>query len=284
MAQSRTFKLLCVTLLSLILSLAADSRSAGLSDQVSVKLVLSDSTYLVGQDVLAEVTIVNLTRDTLRIPAIDSPKTSDFIGNNGIEIFAQHIHVDGRGTPTTLLAPSETLVFVSSVSYHFLPHPDTVANSHSPAVSVGSNRVHFQIGGQIKSNEASFELVAPAGDEFTVYSKIHEAFRVPRVRDWSDKFDKWDTLIREYPETRYKRSILRRMIECAQILDDDKRGADASTRFLMAFPDDFEVGVGLHQLKWRLPKAEYQQFLKKLISEFPGSRAERAANVALSKE
>jgi len=273
--HTRIFALVVISALTLL----AGSAPAQ-SQRLNLEIGLSQTQYLRYEPIYVDVTLTNLTSDTVRTIVMDpaaghhsldieliNDKGDTFKYSGGIETLTPAF---AEGVP---MSPAETWYeCIDLLLTNAIRDTNLFTRTFLPSLPVGDYKVQLSHTG-ISSEQLEFNVRAPEGEELLAYQAMLETYRPDGkpILAVDGLIPRWEAFLAKYPDSRYSEKVARDL--------NVSNGGDA--KFLERFPNS---GNSLSAVCQLMKSAEDKQaFLKKVIADHPGTRSAKFAEQLLRR-
>jgi hypothetical protein len=266
---SRRLEFATIILLSLLI-IAFHSANSEVS-RLKLAISLSKNTYLLGECIWIDATGKNIGKDTVRFFGFFPLNHGPFY----IEVknFKGEIIPFSGGTYTTtnntgwILEPEDEYLATYNLLEQFTTDKGILHHIWGK-LPVGKYSVRASYR-EIQSNELSFEIVEPTGEEKLAYEMLQEGFvSWRRDRDRNTYAEKLLTLSNKYPKSVYAEKALHETFQHNDLL--------------RRFPNSGYSECVLRRTT-QMEAEEKKSFLRKIIADYPDTRAAKFA-MQMSKE
>ena len=259
-------------MLVMFLLFAAAHVTTGDERQLQLEIGLSKTTFLLNEPIWLDVTLTNVSQDTVRIFGFWPPAQGDRFG---IEIKNRKGEILPHTGPRYNVLRSKGWIVEPEEQYYGCFNLLELFNTYRGLRSffwqilpVGSYRVRTRYEG-IYSEEIEFEVVQPTEDQKAPYQFLLKADSLLWQEGVDSMKQKLQELINRFPNSVYA----------------EKAHSDLSQdeELLQRFPNSGYNGIGLKGLTRELADEEKREFLEKVIRDHTGSRSARYAQQMLAR-
>jgi hypothetical protein len=259
----RRIILIVLLLMQLIpnVSLAADQR-------LQLEISLSKEIYILREPIWLDVTLTNITADTIRIIRLDPPCQ----GGVGIVLrdsIGREIPYTG---PSIMLGPRKDFILDPGEQYYDCFNLLELYPSSKIKGLIDAYFLPYLLPGRYKvraqyrsaySQEIEFEVIEPSGDEREAYQLLRKAFTFLLDKKSDLMIEKFQEVVDKYPTSVYAEKAFKELFRRREMLQ--------------RFPNSGYNQVILRILTGKMPEENREEFLEVIVNEHPGSRAAKFA-------
>jgi hypothetical protein len=262
-----------LTMLVVFLLVSAPFDATGDSQQLQLELGLSKKTFLLNEPIWLDVTLTNVSTDTVRILGLCLPCRD---GSFDIELEDDHGNVVPYTGRVNIMASRNGWAIHSQEEHYecfdlleFFRSGQVkglVNRLFLRFLDPGKYEVRAQYRGGIYSNKIVFEVVEPTGDEKEAYQLLNKAFSF--LSDNPDLHrQKLQELIDQFPNSMYVEKVYRELFQPGELLQK--------------FPNSGYCEFSLRNLSGDLDPTEKREFLENVIQDHPETRSAKYAQQML---
>ena len=252
--------------------------------KLSLELSLDKETYLLREPVWLDVTLKNISDDTVRIKRFGTPCHGLF--NIELKDAKGSIIPFTGGTYNMKWGPG--WLSESKNQYYDCYNITSLFNTHESLLGqifgllpVGeySIKAHY---GDTYSNDLTFRVIEPFGQEQEAYKILVDAFDLRSKKKNDSANQKFHDVKEKYPQSAYAEKGLDQII-CSQIIHSGLTISELQTpqEMLNAYPNTGYSNNCLALLVWEKTKEEQKELLQKIIEKAPPSRTTKFAKQRL---
>lgn len=251
-----------------LLMLLISSVSLAESQKLQLEIVLSKKTYLLNEPIWLDVTLTNVSGDTMRIVPLDPPCQ----GGVGIELRDSLGNEMPYTGPSILLAPRKGFILDPGEPYYDCFDLLQLYCSSKMKGLINAYFLRFLPPGKYKvralyrsafSQEIEFDVIEPTGDEREAYQLLHKAFPFLLDRKSDLMTQTLQELINRFPNSVYVEKAHRELFQRSELVEK--------------FPNSGYNQINLKVLTGELAPEEKREFLEKVIQDHPESRSAKFA-------
>lgn len=253
---------------------------------------LSKQKYFLHEDIIVDVTITNITNDTLKSDCIIIPDNfgfnfiiKDSLGN--ILEYAGPQYSYGISNKTHLIGPGEQVyVFYDLLGLYKLDSPGKYTIQAENIINY-YNPYFFD---NLTSNELSFETIELIGDEKEVYDLMREARKLWRKKDSDQAGRKYQEILNKYPNTVFFDECYRNARAYTNNVISNYFNGSPVDRIgylkdlIDKSPDSENVRGWILGLERELENEDILEYLKKVIKDYPNTRAAKIVRQKLVRD
>jgi hypothetical protein len=262
-----------LTMLVVFLLVSATYGATGNDQQLKLEIELSKMIFLVGEPIWLDVTLTNVSTDTVRILGLCLPCRD---GSFDIEIEDGDGNVMTYSGPVNVMTSRKGWLIEPNEQYYNCFNLSQFYGSFKNGL-IGSTWLRFLPPGKYRvralylhtySQRLEFEVLEPEGEEKQAYDELYNAFlSLFPGRQFDSVIQRLEKLIERFPNSVY--------IEKAYWHLPDDRG------FLQRFPNSGFNESNLRILTSELASEQKREFLEKVIQDYPESRSAKFARQML---
>jgi hypothetical protein len=254
---------------------AQASEKTNLKDSLAIVISMPIREFRYGQDIFTEVSVINLTDDSLTILAPWHPDNLRILDEHGDDVSLNWIHVGMRRIPVQTLAPRDTLVARRPVHSYYYANKDPAKRPAS--YILGEHTLTAQLG-DIYSNEVSYRVIEADPEDAQIIEALSMANRSWMKRNsWRAITDSLLVILRDNPNTIYKPELLSTINRFIRFIKDHQFEIDVNRRILTALPDDIVASTAMDKIISNMSSTAKATFLDSIIVKFPGTKASECA-------
>lgn len=258
----------------LLLLVTVPRGTTGDNQRWQLEIGLSKETYLLNEPIWLDVTLTNVSGDTMRIVPLDPPCQ----GGVGIELRDSLGNEMPYTGPSILLAPRKGFILDPGEQYYDCfdlldLYPSSKIKGLIEAyflrfISLGKYKVRARYR-STSSQEIEFEVIEPSGDEKETYQLLHKAFTFLLDRKSDLQRQKLQELIDRFPNSVYVEKAHRELFQRSELVQK--------------FPNSGYNKINLKVLTRELAHKQKREFLEKVIQDHPESRSAKYAQQMLAR-
>jgi hypothetical protein len=260
-----------------ILLLLSVARGAIADDQeLKLEIGLSKSTFLVAEPIWLDVTLANVSTDTVRITWMSPSHRNGWFDIELKDGQGNVMPYEGRvALMASSSGPDGWVLHAQEKYYECFDLLEFFRSSRMKGLvyvmflrflDPGKYEVRARYGG-IHSNKVSFEVVEPTGDEKQAHQLLHKAFSLLSEKKSDLQRQKLQELIDRFPASVYVEKAHRELFQPDELL--------------RKFPNSGYCEFILRHLTGKLARDDKREFLEKVIQDYPGTRSARYAQQML---
>lgn len=253
---------------------------------------LDKQEFLLHEILLLDVTITNITSDTLKNDCIVFPNHYGFSfiikDSQGDTLEYDGLVLSSLSKiKTYLIEPGGQIYRSFNLLYLYSPlNHNTSSYSIQANINLGyENKYLFD---DLTSNEISFSIIDPSGDEKEALELLIKARKLSTAREtMPDGVPIYNEILNKYPNSVYSEESYRGSLRYT------KKSVDAITsgtfdsitfnlKMINNFPNSGTTRGWLQGLSKRLKEEKMNEILNKVIKDYPNSRAAKYANQMLN--
>ena len=254
-------------------------------DTLAVRLLFEKSGYIYGEEIVAEILLINLTADTLGVVPTSAFKVFSVTGYKDQPLTDIGLTVDrfpNISIPSKPLAPGDTLrEYRRLCEYYGLRSTTSFDTS---CFRIGRQVVRVSYWGNAGVGSAAINVVEPIGREreaFEELCRIYPEYRNRHTR--SNCAQRLRNFIDQYNSSAYVPMAMRSLL---RIYVKDKADSDVlelSKNMVDRFPNRYYAELGLDHILFRQSESENVELLQRIIRDKPRTVVARYALSKLEK-